>query len=586
MYDARLVRAAQEGDEAAFAALYDRAIDSVYDLCWWLTGDAEESARLVEEAFVLAAQNLGELTDPSQVRPWLLAIAADRALSDDAEGVLKSGWPAAGGRPVTDEPLGTVALREWTAQSAAILALPDQIVLELQLRQQLEGDQLAATIGSTPAGLPALLARVDEEADTVLSALVLARQGRKDCPDLAGLLAGWDGLPTVEIADLADKHARGCRRCTQRRALISPLELVAEAPVIAGPATLRTPILEAVAGELAAMAALPRRRDPAPEPGPAVDAPPGCDPARSASTMTTVMPITRADPGSRRAVPVGALVGVAAVLLVLIGVVALALRSGGGKPASTIASPTTLAAVGGGPAPTLAPIDTTTTPTTALPVSVLGLNTSRVELGTAATSAQVVLSNTSTTPANWAASPSAKWLTVTPSSGSLGANQSSRITLSVDRTAAPQGPFDARVTFTGSDAGSRSATADVVGTNGPPPTTSTSSTTVVTSLTLGSVSANPTTVYTSPCAFQPTMSTVTATITDPGGSPTVELRYTLPGRSVAHEPMTEGSNGQWSATLPSSSTTGTITYTVLASDHGSSAKSSGEVTVTACTGVH
>src|SRR5437764_11424857 len=92
MYDERLVKAAQEGDEAAFAALYDRAADSVFDFCWWLTGDADEAARLVEEAFVLAARNLDELSDPSQVRPWLLAIAADHAVADEEEGVLKSGW--------------------------------------------------------------------------------------------------------------------------------------------------------------------------------------------------------------------------------------------------------------------------------------------------------------------------------------------------------------------------------------------------------------------------------------------------------------------------------------------------------------
>ena len=83
MYDTKLVIAAQEGDEAAFAALFDRNVDAVYDLCWALTGDAAEACRMVEDAFVLAARHIDEITDASQVRPWLLAIARDRALTED-----------------------------------------------------------------------------------------------------------------------------------------------------------------------------------------------------------------------------------------------------------------------------------------------------------------------------------------------------------------------------------------------------------------------------------------------------------------------------------------------------------------------
>ncbi|MHB8467934.1 MAG: RNA polymerase sigma factor, partial [Acidimicrobiales bacterium] len=185
MYDERLVRAAQEGDEAAFAALYDRAVDSVYDLAWSITGDAGEAARLVQAAFVLAARNLEQLTDPSQVRPWLLAIAGDQALADDQEGVLLSGWDAQSAAHAGDEPLSQVALRRWMSEAAAVLALPDQLVLELQLRHDLDPDQLAAAVGTTPAELPGVLERVDAEATAVLGALALARQGRKSCAGLA-----------------------------------------------------------------------------------------------------------------------------------------------------------------------------------------------------------------------------------------------------------------------------------------------------------------------------------------------------------------------------------------------------------------
>src|SRR5579872_6288949 len=120
MYDTRLVIAAQEGDEAAFAALFDRNVDAVYDLAWALTGDEGEASRLTEEAFSLAARHIDDITDASQVRPWLLAILRDRALAEDEAGTLESGWgrhrddaPGAAG----EEPLGTVELRRWVREA-------------------------------------------------------------------------------------------------------------------------------------------------------------------------------------------------------------------------------------------------------------------------------------------------------------------------------------------------------------------------------------------------------------------------------------------------------------------------------------
>ena len=559
MYDERLVRAAQEGDEAAFAALYDRAVDSVYDLAWSLTGDADESARLVETAFVLAARNLDQLTDPSQVRPWLLAIVGDLALADEQDGVLRSGWENHGPTATDDEPLGQVALRRWVSDAAAVLALPDQLVLELQLRHDLDPDQLAAAVGCTPEQLPSVLDRVDAEARTVLSALILARQGRRNCAGLAAALEGWDGSASVETAEAADAHAQTCTRCARRRKAINPLDLIAEAPLIAAPAALRNPILEQVAGELrgtggagtgtVAVAALPRRE------------------ARAPSRETRM--------------PVGALVGAGVVLVVLLAAVLIALNLGSGsKGSSAVTAGTTVTTTGAatpGVAPTLAPFDSTTS-TSVVPGSVLSLNTSSVNLGTSATTAQLILSDTAATPATWSAGSVPSWLTVAPASGYLGSSQSVRVTIGVDRTAAPQGPFNVRVVFSGADQGSRAASVSIVGSNSP--TTTTSPTTTAPQLTV-TASASPTTVYTTPCTLRALQSTVTATVTDTVGTPTVELSYSMPDGSAGAQTMAQSGN-QWTARLPASNVPGTITYVVRASDGSISRSAQGSVTVASC----
>src|SRR5580692_12036287 len=127
MYDMRLVTAAQQGDELAFAALFDRNVDAVHDLCWALTGDRDEAARIVADVFTLVARHLAELTDASQLRPWLLAIARDRVLSEDEAGTLRSGWGASGRASGADStaPLSTAELRRWVREAAATSALAD-----------------------------------------------------------------------------------------------------------------------------------------------------------------------------------------------------------------------------------------------------------------------------------------------------------------------------------------------------------------------------------------------------------------------------------------------------------------------------
>ncbi|GAC1588524.1 MAG: hypothetical protein NVS3B21_04370 [Acidimicrobiales bacterium] len=499
MYDTKLVRAAQDGDEAAFAAIYDRSADAVYDFCWSLIGDVDEAARIVEETMVLAARHLGELSDPSQVRAWLLAIARDRILSEDDQGTLRAGWglhppvAADGTPPVSpEEPLGTVALRKWTADAAAVLALTDQAVLELQLRHELDPGQLAAAIGCSIHQLDGVTERVDQEAEHVLGALVVARQARRDCPELSGILNGWDGTPTAEIADAVDTHATTCDRCGRRRALADPLELVKAAAVVPAPGALRARVIDAVAPELgghrtsvttATVAGLGLA---------------GAVVAGGASAAGATALVPTASAAKRRSV--APLIAVAAAAIVIAGGLILILRSPSRQQAAAsirpgaglIAAPSTTAELS--PATTAAAalpsIETTsTTATTVVQVGRLELNAARVDFGSDATSAQVTLRDSGLGGVDWTASTTAGALAVTPFSGHLDAAGSLTVSLTLDRRFLPRGPFDIRLTFQPSDPAAPSAYLDAIGNSAGPatttaaPTTSTSSTSTTTGVT-------------------------------------------------------------------------------------------------------
>src|ERR671911_299564 len=78
--DAELVRAATAGDRGAFAAIYDRYADRLHDFCWSVLRDRDEAADATQDAFLVAAERLGQLRDPERLRPWLYAIARSQAL--------------------------------------------------------------------------------------------------------------------------------------------------------------------------------------------------------------------------------------------------------------------------------------------------------------------------------------------------------------------------------------------------------------------------------------------------------------------------------------------------------------------------
>jgi DNA-directed RNA polymerase specialized sigma24 family protein len=58
--DAELVGAAATGDRAAFAGIYDRYADRLYDFCVGIVGN-HDAADCVQEAFCMAAVDLPTL---------------------------------------------------------------------------------------------------------------------------------------------------------------------------------------------------------------------------------------------------------------------------------------------------------------------------------------------------------------------------------------------------------------------------------------------------------------------------------------------------------------------------------------------
>jgi RNA polymerase sigma factor (sigma-70 family) len=248
MDDAALVESAREGDRDAFAAIYDRYADSIHGFCHSVLRDRHEAADVTQDTFLMAAERLGQLRDPSKLRAWLFAIARHRALrhgerrartvltGEDSE-VVSTG-------PAPDEPVRQEELQRLVWDAADGLSERDRAILDLNLRHGFDGQELADALGVEPSHAYVLVNRLKEQVDRSLGALLVARHGRSDCDGLARLLDDWDGKLSPLLRKRIARHVDSCEVCSDaRKKLASPMALLAATPLLAVPPEVREEVL-------------------------------------------------------------------------------------------------------------------------------------------------------------------------------------------------------------------------------------------------------------------------------------------------------------------------------------------------------
>ena len=70
-----MVAAITAEDPAGIAMAYDRYAAGLYGYCHWMLHDSADAAEALKDTFVVAAATLGDLPEPSKLRPWLFALA-------------------------------------------------------------------------------------------------------------------------------------------------------------------------------------------------------------------------------------------------------------------------------------------------------------------------------------------------------------------------------------------------------------------------------------------------------------------------------------------------------------------------------
>ena len=251
--DAVLVARVLDGDREAFGTVYDRYADRLFDFAHSMLRNREDAADAVADAFVAFAEKLPQLRDPDRLRPWLYAIVRSQCLhrikgrgrfAFDADDRLSEMADTA---TASDELVARSELQQLVWDAAGGLAERDRALLDLHLRQGLDGAELGEAMGVSASNAYVMMNRLRGQLERSLGALLVAKTGRTDCADLDGTLANWDGEFSPLVRKRVARHVDGCPRCTARKAaMASPLALFAGVSAFAAPAGLRERVLTSV----------------------------------------------------------------------------------------------------------------------------------------------------------------------------------------------------------------------------------------------------------------------------------------------------------------------------------------------------
>src|SRR5215468_6343849 len=186
MQNAEMMDAMLDGQGDGLAAAYDRYAPALYGYCRSLLGEPA-AAGAVQDTFIVAVGALGGLGEPGRLRTWLYAVARNecrRRLRARA----RPGPPGEAG-DAADPGAGAESAELRTIVSAALAGLDpgDREIVELNLRHDLDGRDLADVLGVRVSQARALVPPARTRFEASLRALLTARTGRESCPQLAAI---------------------------------------------------------------------------------------------------------------------------------------------------------------------------------------------------------------------------------------------------------------------------------------------------------------------------------------------------------------------------------------------------------------
>jgi len=250
--DRTIVQALRDRDRSGLAAAYDQYARRLFDYCVGLLHDRDAAGDAVHDTLLVASDRAHQLRDPEKLRPWLYAIARNECLRQLRQRNRLAPLEKAGdvkddtvdlGRSVSAE-----QARRLVYDAAAGLNPREREVLDLTLRHELTGGELAEALGVSANHAHALTSKARDQLERSVGALLTARAGRADCTELDSILTGWNGAFTPLVRKRVSRHLEQCAVCgIRRKHEVRAEALFATIPFAVLPVLLRDRILDSSA---------------------------------------------------------------------------------------------------------------------------------------------------------------------------------------------------------------------------------------------------------------------------------------------------------------------------------------------------
>jgi RNA polymerase sigma factor (sigma-70 family) len=252
MRDGEIVAATLAGDPAALIDAYDQYAPGLHAYCQSMLSRPADAADAVQDTFVVAAAKLGRLRDPGRLRPWLFAVARNecrhqldgprvsRPADDDDMTMIGERIRLTDSGQPSDEP----GQQELVSSALATLGREDQEIIELTVRHELSGADLADVLGVPPNQAQLLASRARTRLDSALGTVLTARPRLGACPELASLLTDSADELTGAERKLVRRHLSTCPICTDhQRPEVNAAALLGAQPAPVPPTGLRFQVL-------------------------------------------------------------------------------------------------------------------------------------------------------------------------------------------------------------------------------------------------------------------------------------------------------------------------------------------------------
>ncbi|HSB00083.1 MAG TPA: sigma-70 family RNA polymerase sigma factor [Anaerolineales bacterium] len=220
--ETELIRRAVRGDRQAFASLFERYFQSVYNYALSLSNDPATAEDLTQEAFIKAHTHLPGFKPPWNFRSWIfrmtrnlfLDLMRGRHEADSFDDVP----PISAPEPSPESHVIASEATRRVRRALERLSVRNKEVLVLREVHGLSYAEIAEVLDTTQPYVKTLLARSRAQFQDAYGVQLLVEEPTEDCPEVAALLHNLhDGESLQGRERFVREHLDTCEACQRRR---------------------------------------------------------------------------------------------------------------------------------------------------------------------------------------------------------------------------------------------------------------------------------------------------------------------------------------------------------------------------------